>query len=583
MRPFIDPRFGDIEDDASSTKKRSLASIAGSMLIEISLLKLAIAWLLLLILPGLFLGLFPIAAAAWFQTLSDRVFEPLDGVVPLLILLLVLAVGWYGGRAFLRLAEHSFWALTSIVVQPGYGACREGLRHLAERLLPAGASQMTRVRWRAGAAAIAGILVSLLALLLLYAVWPSTHVFGALQEVGSIEQLARVALANSVAVICVYLAAGALTWAFADTTMSQPRDLESFDTAPADARRWRIVHLSDIHIVGEPYGFRIESGRAGPRGNDRLRSLVMRLEEIDHAARLDHILITGDITDAGRMAEWAEFFTIMEAHPTLADRVLIIPGNHDLNIVDRANPARMDLPTSPNPRLRQLRMLSGMEWIQGTRVRVVDHEGRTLGASLATALEAWRPAIERFADAARPRFSRRLSTLWSEIFPMILPPDGASGLGLVLFNSNADTHFSFTNALGLVSAEQVRAFEHVAKNYPQARWLVLLHHHAIEYPHATKALSERIGTALINGNWFLRRLKPFAGRAVLMHGHRHIDWIGQCEGLLIVSAPSPVMEATDDMPTAFYIHTIAATGDGNLKLLRPERIELAGVPRPDEP
>ena len=42
MKPIIDPRDGDIEDDASSTKRRSLFSLAGSLLVEISLPKLAI-------------------------------------------------------------------------------------------------------------------------------------------------------------------------------------------------------------------------------------------------------------------------------------------------------------------------------------------------------------------------------------------------------------------------------------------------------------------------------------------------------------------------------------------------------------
>ena len=42
------------------------------------------------------------------------------------------------------------------------------------------------------------------------------------------------------------------------------------------------------------------------------------------------------------------------------------------------------------------------------------------------------------------------------------------------------------------------------------------------------AFSERIGTALVNGSWFLRVLKPYAGRVVVMHGHRHVDWIGAC-------------------------------------------------------
>ena len=40
-----------------------------------------------------------------------------------------------------------------------------------------------------------------------------------------------------------------------------------------------------------------------------------------------------------------------------------------------------------------------------------------------------------------------------------------------------------------------------------------------------------------------------------MHGHRHIDWIGTCGKLKIVSAPSPVMGATDAATTYFHIHT----------------------------
>lgn len=52
LNSVIDPRFGDIEDDASSTQRRSLLSLAGSMLVEISFAKLVVAWGLLLILPG---------------------------------------------------------------------------------------------------------------------------------------------------------------------------------------------------------------------------------------------------------------------------------------------------------------------------------------------------------------------------------------------------------------------------------------------------------------------------------------------------------------------------------------------------
>jgi hypothetical protein len=89
-----------------------------------------------------------------------------------------------------------------------------------------------------------------------------------------------------------------------------------------------------------------------------------------------------------------------------------------------------------------------------------------------------------------------------------------------------------------------------------------------------KAFSERIGTALINGSWFLRMLQPYAERIVVMHGHRHVDWIGACGKLRIVSAPSPVM-APEGEPTHFYIHALAAGPEGRLKLMAPERVDIA--------
>ena len=144
--------------------------------------------------------------------------------------------------------------------------------------------------------------------------------------------------------------------------------------------------------------------------------------------------------------------------------------------------------------------------------------------------------MARFADVAKPLFSYAIPEIWAKAFPMVLPPDREDGLGIILLNSNADTHFSFTNALGMVSTEQHRRMEIAIAQYPRACWIVALHHHVVEYPRAAHAISERIGTALINGNWFVRRLQPFARRIALMHGHRHIDWMGECAGLPILSA-----------------------------------------------
>jgi hypothetical protein len=576
---LIDPRRGDVEDDASSTKRRSMLSLFGCLLVEISLPKLIIAWIMLLVIPGLLLGLAPIVFVEWLTIVTDKLASLAIGLWSLLILGSLIAVAWFGWRALFRMAEKNFWTLNSIVVEPGYASFREAFRQLAERLLPRNASDASRARLRAGAAAVAGILVCFLALLVLWLVWPHTHLYGSLSEIESWKKVAVVALANSLAVITAYLAAAALVWGFADAAMAQPRTLRKFAQPPKGARTWRVVHLSDIHVVGERYGFRIESGRSGPRGNDRLRRLLGQLETLDAEKPFDVVLITGDMTDAGISSEWAEVLDALAAHPSLARRVLMLPGNHDLNIVDRSNPARMDLPTSPDRRLRQLRTLSAMNAVHGDRVRVVDRVKQRLGVTLAEFLKPHRTAIARFADVARPVLSKEIPELWANAFPMIVLPDGEAGLGIILLNSNADTHFSFTNALGMVSAEQMRAFDLACAQYPRAAWIVALHHHLMEYPWAAKQLSMRIGTALINGNWFVRSLKPLTGRAVLMHGHRHVDWIGECAGLPIVSAPSPVMEVTDDKDTAFYIHTLAIDDDGRLNLLTPERIVVRGEPR----
>jgi hypothetical protein len=99
--------------------------------------------------------------------------------------------------------------------------------------------------------------------------------------------------------------------------------------------------------------------------------------------------------------------------------------------------------------------------------------------------------------------------------------------------------------------------------------VIALHHHLVEYPWRPHAFSERIGTALINNNWVVRRLRPLAGRAVILHGHRHVDWLGECAGLTIVSAPSPVM---NDHPSCFYLHTLVRDPNGRLDLQAPERI-----------
>jgi hypothetical protein len=578
---IIDPRQGDAEDDISAPKARSMMLIAGSLLAEISLFKFALAWVVAVMVPAILTGVLPLLASAWLASISYRVFA-VTGISSVLALALLLAALWLGLRPLLRMAETNFWSFNALLVQPGYAACREGLRHLGGRLLPATATAERRASWSAASAVGGGMIAASLGLLASLWAWPHTRWIGAPADLIVPLQLLRPALANSLFAISAFLAVASLVWGLADGTMAQPRDLEAFDAPVAGARRWRIVHLSDIHLVGERYGFRIESGRAGPRGNGRFAAVMERLSEMDASEPLDAIMITGDMTDAGRSAEWAELMGALEQHPDLKSRIWLLPGNHDVNVIDRANPARFELPLSPGKRLRQMRTLAVTAAVQGDRVHVqptVTATGtNTSPMTLNAALAPDAAAIARFADLGTIRASAGMGAIWMQSFPMFVPPPTADGLGLILLNSNADTHFSFTNALGLLSATDALAIARLMGDHPEAVWIIGLHHHLVEYPQPAKVFSERIGTALINGSWFVRFLAPYAKRIVVMHGHRHIDWIGRCGDLRIISAPSPVMEAVSTEPSYFLLHHFQAM-DGRLDILAPERIDLPGEAR----
>ena len=433
MKPVIDPRRGDIEDDASSTKRRSLLSLAGTLLAEISLPKLALAWILLLVVPSLILGLSPLIASAWIAKVTGKIVTPFAGIWPAAVLVIAIALAWFAGGPLLRLVENSFWSLNSIAVEPGYAACREALQYLVERLLLPRVGKARRATLRAATTAAAGLVVCGLSLLLIMLVWPSTRWVGEVSDLVSVHRLAPVALANGVVLVAAYVAAAALVWAFADATMAQPSALVEFQSFPDEATTWRIAHLSDIHVVGERYGFKIESGRSGPQGNERLKRVLVELDALHTKNPLHAILITGDITDAGRSVEWAEFLDAPSRSTRAWSSACWCFRAITTSMSSTAPIRRLGgTPTSPARRLRQIRALSAMASMQGQRVRIVDHSKVCLGKSLAEAVEKHRVEMEKFADAGGIRLSKALNDLSVKAFPMILPPDRDGGLGLVL-------------------------------------------------------------------------------------------------------------------------------------------------------
>ncbi|MDP2355417.1 MAG: metallophosphoesterase [Beijerinckiaceae bacterium] len=579
--PFlIDPRAGDCEDDASSTDQRPLLAIAGTMLAELSLIKLAVTWLLVVAMPALVIGLTIPLLSAWLTKVSDRA-AAFTGIGSVIVLSVLAAVAWFGLRPLLRLAESNFWALHSIVVQPFYTLAREGIRHVAELSLFAKANEITRAKARSAISLFAAAICVALAWMIVSITWPYTRWDANVGDLASITTWIKPAIANAIVVITAYFGMFSLISGLSDALMDQPVRLAAFDGPGFGDKVFRVAHLSDLHMISDPYGFRIESGRAGPQGNSQAERLFEEMSRINEKEPLDLIIVSGDVTDAGRSAEWAAFFDIIESYPSLLSRMLITPGNHDLNIVDRANPARLELPMSAWKRLRQMRTISALERVQGERVHVFDRKTRKIGPTLSQKLETHRRDIAAFAERTSLWGAYKLSPVWADCFPLVSLPLSPDGVGVLILNSNANANFSFTNALGLVPAEDAAALVTIIREHPQAKWIIALHHHLVEYPMRVKQFSERIGTSLINGSWLIRQLKPFSHRVIIMHGHRHVDWIGACGDLKIVSAPSTVMRKPSGAAGSFLIHSIFAREDGSIGLTPPDRV-IVGEARSGE-
>ncbi|WP_270938706.1 hypothetical protein, partial [Falsiroseomonas oryzae] len=210
---FADPREGDIEDDASSTSRHSLLAHAGTMLLDTSLPKLALAVVQALVIPGLVLGAAPVAAVWFLQQVWWRL--PTEANVAWLSLFLAVDAWlvWRFGPRLFRLAERNFWALNAALVQPLFMAVREAVRQVMEARLARGApdpERLAAIRLRAGL--LAGALIAVLAALLALAVGPLPRLFDTVQGLADVPRFAGDALANGVWGVAAYLAVAAPAW-----------------------------------------------------------------------------------------------------------------------------------------------------------------------------------------------------------------------------------------------------------------------------------------------------------------------------------------------------------------------------------
>jgi hypothetical protein len=588
MKPICDLRRGDYDDNRMSPLSGGLRSLVLSGAFEFNFLKAPVVFLTFVIVPALLAGLALALAIAYGQLfLHARSMAGSSPVRGLALTAILISFALWLGRPLLQLVLDNVQQLHYILIFPIFVAVREFLRKIAEQLYGESITPKQLNRGRRISSVLAALIFAGAGFALLFIAWSW---FGPqVLDITRIHPkvLVNAALVNAAIVFGFFTTVSSLFWLKQEITLSSPVLDWTPQAVGADSPAIRIAHLSDLHVVGERYGYRMEAGTLGPRGNECIARALRQLKTLQAQAPMDRILVTGDMTDAGTRAEWAEFIDLFRDHPELCNRLSFVPGNHDLNVVDRTNPGRMDLPWSASQSLRKLRTLVALDMVQGDRSYIVDHTSGKRGPSLHEYLREGNRAerLRSLAEHGSLRGRWEMTKVWNTIFPLVEPPEQNCNYGVILLDSNARTHLSLTNAIGFITAAQLRSLKAVLRDWPRCSWIIALHHQVVEYPVPSISLMDRISLALVNASDVIAAIEPHASRIVVLHGHRHRDWIGTCGGIVLCSAPSAALgsHSGEKYQGAFFVHDFVLGPEGSIRLTRTDHVRLRAERKQDWP
>jgi 3',5'-cyclic AMP phosphodiesterase CpdA len=576
---ILDLRQGDADDNRTSPYGRGWRNVVISTAMEFNYLTATVSFIMLVIVPALLVGLVPplfiIFSRKTFGAAAAIYNHPIYALFTIGVLI-VLALRVL--KPLWSIALDNLWHLHYTLIFPLFVGLRETISVIMERVggETRASAELDRRR-RVGTLTAAILLASAsLVVTISIGVLASPTLTDLMTQPWAV---AKAGASNAVILVSVSTFAASLFWLSRELTSRFP--LRNWTPGPpiGHVPIVRVAHLSDLHVVGERYGYRMECGTHGPSGNSSMQQAIDKLRAIDVTTPLDRVLVTGDVTDAGTRAEWIEFIDLLKACPDIQSRVLFIPGNHDVNIVDRTNTGRFDLPWSMSHALRRLRFLVAFDDVQGDRVRLVDGTSGRLGRSLRDYLQDDnRPAILReLAEQGTWRGRWAMAKIWEDIFPLADLPAESTRCGVILLDSNARSHFSATNAVGVISRNHLKKLRAVLNAFPDRAWLILLHHHVVEYPVGAAKLSDRIALSLMNAPDVLSVLAAHASHVVVFHGHRHHDWIGTKGGVVLCSAPSVSLGSVgpDLYHGSFHVNELALVGGGVVQLTSSERVRVS--------
>jgi 3',5'-cyclic AMP phosphodiesterase CpdA len=267
----------------------------------------------------------------------------------------------------------------------------------------------------------------------------------------------------------------------------------------------RIAHVSDLHVLA-PAGVELRRVLFNKRVSGYVnllskRGRVFRPEHLhavlaDAAARAEHLVVTGDITNLSLESEYAEACRLLGELPGTTE-VTVIPGNHDIYL-----PAIL------------------------TERRFPHHFAGFCSSDL--------PELALDLPAGR--------------FPSVKLRGPAAIIGL----SSAVPRPPFVSA-GYLGHDQIAALRRILE-HPEVsrRTPVLLVHHS---PFDSRFRLEQLRGGLVDAGEFRDALQPLA-RGLVLYGHLHVcrhDRLTTARGWLdAVCATGAALEHSDDRVRAGY-------------------------------
>ncbi len=335
------------------------------------------------------------------------------------------------------------------------------------------------------------------------------------------------------------------------------------DRAPAGLR---IAHLSDLHVTE---GDRVRLVERRRPGGTAALSALLASPELKSA---DLVLITGDVTDRGTAKAWRVFLDLV-ARAGLSDKVVLVPGNHDLALLDPWSGLRDWRGTWwRNDRFGLVQLANLLKFCEAFASTGGGRRGQVLaGGAPVPYAEAWsaverevRPLVAELPTQPVPRqrlgrgfFARRARLRAYEariagargrllaLFPVAVPLPEHDGVLFVLNSCTPISRHPATNGLGWVGRPQYRRLGQLAGFFPQALKLVGLHHHVVR---RSEELSHRLVhrivakfTVLGDARPLVRFCRAHKVRAVF-NGHRHLSYkLRLPGGTVLIAAPSSTL------------------------------------------